>query len=427
MAPFRPPNVERLAAKRNVKGLTEALHHEDVLSIRIAACRALGAIGDTRAVEPLIRALNDQEKGVRRHAALALEENSASGAVGDTRAVEALICALTDQDGGVRQAAVSALGTIGDARAVEPLIGVLSDRDKEVRTLAARVLALRRWVPSRGEAGASYFIATTQWDECVRIGEAAVGPLIGAFNDSDSDMRRCAASALGAIGDARAVRQLIGGLKDQDSVVRGSAASALGTIGDARAVEPLIGALNDQVSDVRGAAASALGAIGDPRAVKPLALTANLATSDSAVRICAIEALGNMRANLGNTAVASLLNALRDEGPDVIAAAARAVAHCKHPRASETLGLALQRVEQQLAPLRSELLRLESVAHDVTAEERLAEYMDDDSPGHSTYGAAVLERVERREQMVSIRADLQLLEVAQTALVDAIQNHGHTG
>lgn len=61
----------------------------------------------------------------------------------------------------------------------------------------------------------------------------------------DRVFRQAAASALGEIGDARAVEPLIQTLEDRDSLVAGKAAQALGRIGDARAVEPLIQALKD--------------------------------------------------------------------------------------------------------------------------------------------------------------------------------------
>jgi len=39
-----------------------------------AAAKALGMIGDTRAVEPLIKALEDEDEGVRRNAKESLKK-----------------------------------------------------------------------------------------------------------------------------------------------------------------------------------------------------------------------------------------------------------------------------------------------------------------------------------------------------------------
>jgi HEAT repeat protein len=54
--------------------------------VRQAAAEALGQIGDTSAVEPLIAALRDASLGVRRAAADAL------GQIGDRRALEPRSC-----------------------------------------------------------------------------------------------------------------------------------------------------------------------------------------------------------------------------------------------------------------------------------------------------------------------------------------------
>ena len=65
-------------------------------------------------------------------------------------------------------------------------------------------------------------------------------------------------TALGKIGDARAVEPLITVLKDVNSNTREGAAIALGRIGDARAIEPLEQALTDDNAFVRETATLAL-------------------------------------------------------------------------------------------------------------------------------------------------------------------------
>ena len=121
--------------------------------------------------------LEDDDWRVCRDAVVAL------GKIGDPRVVEPLVKALGDDDDGVYWTAHESLVMIGEP-AVEPLIKALEDKDKDVRTLAAFAL---------GE-----------------IGDArAVEPLIKALEDEDKDVRRYAADALGEIGDARAVEPLI--------------------------------------------------------------------------------------------------------------------------------------------------------------------------------------------------------------------------
>jgi len=94
-----------------------------------SAAIALGEIGK-EAVEPLIKALGDEDAWVRWRAASVL------GEIKDKRAVEPLIKALGDKDANVRSYAASALGEIKDTKAVEPLIKALGDRNEEVRESA---------------------------------------------------------------------------------------------------------------------------------------------------------------------------------------------------------------------------------------------------------------------------------------------------
>jgi HEAT repeat protein len=68
-----PPNVGKLKAKRNIKGLINALGYKKDWGIRRDAAEALRQIGDARAVEPLIAALKDKSP-VREAAAGALED-----------------------------------------------------------------------------------------------------------------------------------------------------------------------------------------------------------------------------------------------------------------------------------------------------------------------------------------------------------------
>jgi HEAT repeat protein len=121
---FGTPDVQKMEEKEDVKGLIKALGYEKESDVRESAAEALGAIGDSRAVEPLIKALNDADSDVRESAAVGL------GKIGDSRAVEPLIRAFGDGSREVRRVggvAAYALGKIGDSRAVEPLIRALGD------------------------------------------------------------------------------------------------------------------------------------------------------------------------------------------------------------------------------------------------------------------------------------------------------------
>jgi HEAT repeat protein len=110
------------------------------LSARGAAAGALGDIGDTRAIEPLIAAVKDEDLLVRWTAAGALF------ALRDARALEPL-ATLKDEDLLVQGCGL-VLKLVGDARTVKPLIAKLVDEDDDVRLAATEVLAKLDWKPA---------------------------------------------------------------------------------------------------------------------------------------------------------------------------------------------------------------------------------------------------------------------------------------
>ena len=158
MAPwlFEPEIKRRLRDLRNVDW-----------KVRCAAARALGEIGDVRALDGLLLALNDKDGRVQSMVAEAL------GQIGDAGAVEGLLNVLHDSDEGVRSYAVGALGEIGGPRAVDGLIRALS------------------------EGGISAFCAVVALGE---IGLPAINGLLEALHSRDV-ISSCAAESLVGIGD----------------------------------------------------------------------------------------------------------------------------------------------------------------------------------------------------------------------------------
>ncbi|MBI5653944.1 MAG: HEAT repeat domain-containing protein [Chloroflexi bacterium] len=225
MGLFGPPDVEKMKAKRDVKGLIKALRYEKDWEIRKSAAAALGKICDASAVEPLVAALKDSNEHVRGYATEAL------GKIRDVRAVEPLITTLADSHLGVRTNAVYVLGMIGDARAVKPLIAelkdihfrhiritaadalgkigdvravgpliaTLRDGDMDVRKHAAEALGKIGWQPDKSETGALYWIALGNWNNCVIVGSSAIEPLIVLLYHENWDLRASVARALVSI------------------------------------------------------------------------------------------------------------------------------------------------------------------------------------------------------------------------------------
>ncbi|MEK7757492.1 MAG: HEAT repeat domain-containing protein, partial [Planctomycetota bacterium] len=102
--------------------LLDALTHTEWL-VRLHAVEALGKTRSPEAVDPLLSVLfNDRDRAVREDAVRAL------GQIGDVRAVEFLV--TTMKTPGLRPLAVEALGRIGDRSAVSVLITVLERVDQ---------------------------------------------------------------------------------------------------------------------------------------------------------------------------------------------------------------------------------------------------------------------------------------------------------
>ncbi|HQG93438.1 MAG TPA: HEAT repeat domain-containing protein [Acidobacteriota bacterium] len=310
MSLFGPPNVKKLAQKRNIAGLSQALGYQKDSFVRLSAAQALGNLGDISALEPLIKTLGDRDESVRTAAIAAL------GALGDGRALPPLVAALTGTAWRVRQAAAEALGSLGDPRALAPLIQALDDSEPQVRQAVAGALG---WLRD----------------------PRAVAPLIRALGDDQGDVRRASAESLdmlgepkwkeyvtgeyqsdftrlGTSGDPRALEPLVralGTVTHQDPRIQ--IIKALGALKDPRAIEPLIGILENDPTASRAAAAEALGKLGDHRAVEPL--LAALGSNRNNVRKAAAEALGYLNAE---TTILPLIKSLGDEKNKVRKAAA---------------------------------------------------------------------------------------------------------
>ena len=159
------------AAKQSVFDFVAALKDTNSATIRKSAATALGYLKNPHAAEPLIDAMKDEDRYVRMNVISALgnigdtsavkpliaeleapnNKNWASHAMGkikDPRAEEPLIATLKDTNSVfVRSSAAEALGKIKDPRAVEPLIAALNDKYSDVRTNALKAL---RQITGRG-------------------------------------------------------------------------------------------------------------------------------------------------------------------------------------------------------------------------------------------------------------------------------------
>jgi HEAT repeat protein len=262
---FGPPNIEKLKEKGDLDGLTRALRHK-YYYIRRDAAEALGELGHSRAVEPLVAALKDEDT-VRKAAVQALAK---LGSV----AVHPLIAALDNEEAYLREAAAVALGELRDPRAVEPLVAYLHTGLRGYRPATA-LEALGEFADPRLAAEFADYIDDGDLEvrgiargALGKMGDAARGALIAALKDG----RSSAARALVVLGIKEGVAALVDALHDENHLVRAEAASALGHLGDARAVNALVSAVADEDPKVRAAAAEALASLATRERVELIAV-----------------------------------------------------------------------------------------------------------------------------------------------------------
>ena len=269
--------------------------------LRARSANALGAIGDHRAVGPLISALEDYEKSVPRVAAEALTR------IRDTRAISPLISGLIKYEN--REHFRKALIIFGES-AIDPLIDAIENAHEYIRKEAAIVLG-EICTSKNVNKLISLCNSITSWGHAqnilLKIGLPAVDPLIDALKDDNNDRERIAL-LLGEIGDPRATIPLTEILAHEDRSVRRAALRALGKIGDPRATIYLTEFLNHKDSSVRHDAFEALGKIVDHSEVP--ALIYQLEHEDESARINAVKALGCL---LDDRAISPLVELLQHE------------------------------------------------------------------------------------------------------------------
>ncbi len=173
---------------RDLVGLFRQSSHEDPRVRRYLAL-AIGRLGDSSGVPPLLEALDDPDAETRLYAAWSL------GALKQAAAVPALVEQLRSDDAGMIKMSAYALGTIGDRAAVSALVPLLGNPAAEVRWNAALALA-----QLDDRAGVPVLLAMTDASELSRID--------GITEPQKVDATTNALRALRRLGDARGAERI---------------------------------------------------------------------------------------------------------------------------------------------------------------------------------------------------------------------------
>lgn len=333
-----------LRALRNIgKPAADRLIHaldSDNANVRENILRILGGIDDERALDGLIKMAQAQDATTRFRAVEALCKYE------DSRVVPVLIKSLDDPVWGIRFHAARALGPLADSRAVEPLIARLNDPDERVLEYVQKSLG-----QFKDEQAVDAFIRHLDSENTLvvknvlrilgGIGDVrAVDPVLAMLSSDDASLRVAAVKALGRLGDTRAVDPLLTLLDTDDEALLESAVRSLGRIGDERAVEPLLALVSHEQLELSGAVIYSLAELADARALDTF--MAALADDDMLIRGAAIGGLKK----LGDVAVEPLSAALQTENVEMRRTIVAALDDFEHPAAIGWLIDALQDVDK---------------------------------------------------------------------------------
>ncbi|WP_435146713.1 HEAT repeat domain-containing protein [Halobaculum sp. P14] len=282
-----------------VRAYAKALQ-SSVPEFRMAAANALGDLGDSDAVKPLVGGLGDDDPRVRERACYAL------GQIGDPRPVGKLKQRLDDDHGAVKAAAADALGTIASQPALSALVDLLDDDNPSIRRVAANALgnaSSAEPVPMLASAlgdehdtvrrTAVFSIiellsnAPTKQSHAVRDAvvselkqaddETVLGPLTEILEEaSQARQRRNAVWFLGRVTSddppEAVVDALVEALGDDDKMTAQFAATSISNLDGLYVESTLISLLRDDEAstEARAKAAYSLGDVGGSRAKEAL-------------------------------------------------------------------------------------------------------------------------------------------------------------
>jgi len=223
--------------------LLSALEHEDEI-VRQQGAAGLGHVKfDSRIVDPLFKALANDDGVVRVYASMAIHRFDESGKLGSYSQAQQdmLLAALDDENDLVRANVIGVNPNMyrDNEKAVDALVLLLKDQNDDLRTRAVNLV-------------------------CALDGHPRlVDPVIALLADEDSYIRRTAATGLGIMRDQRATPALRAVLHDKDALTRTQVIQAIGIMyefgeGDLAVVGDVLAMLGDKEEKVREQAASSL-------------------------------------------------------------------------------------------------------------------------------------------------------------------------
>ncbi len=393
--------------------LVIAQNKQDVI-LQSKAIKAIGQITDPQAARGHVAALAISNKEIQKASTHALQ-------VMGRQAVDALVEGLQHKDGNSRILIIELLGASSDRRAMVPLLGIMKDDPMaEVRLKAMKALVSMGGVPLKEAISvASNDPSAMLRAEAARQlgsigGVEVVEALIKCLDDESVNVQQTALQALGKSKDNRLIKPLVKVAESDDEALRKRAFGLLEDLGE-EAVEALITLLKSEHEYVRILAVDSLAKIGDKRSIDPLVTV--LQDESKQVRYKTANALQKLGWSVSRDINGAMYWRLLgkwekcaqtwDDARDLLFEAFSQSGFDDRLQIAQVLGRRGDQrctpgLIQMLADTTKQLIRIDEASNkfdsEDSGEERLAAYMNDDSPGHATYRMEMQERDKMRER-----------------------------
>lgn len=196
---------------------------EEGLRLRSHAVRALGLLGDDRALVPLMSLLNNKDL----HYRIRLDAAESLGRLGDQQAVDPLLNVVQDDAEAsvyLKESTVKALGMLGDIRAVEPLLSLFEAKEgfkQKFQFFSEQILlALGKLSAptdekifltlTRAAADRSPVVRLAATESMGQTGNPAyLEPLQERLLDESMEVAQCALAGLYKLGGCETLRRLL--------------------------------------------------------------------------------------------------------------------------------------------------------------------------------------------------------------------------
>lgn len=221
----------RVAGRLEVRSAGDALINsvnDSQAPVRFAAMRALGAIGERRAIHSLSEQLNFYGRGEGAWSAL-----DALAHLADPTSVPLFKARLADRDPFLRRAAAEGLGRAGDTSELPALeIGAGNDASEMARAAMAFALQKlgRNYIPRLVESLDSEKTAPQIAGYLLELGPSIAPTLLSHLQDPSPAIRGNVATVLGAIGTGATLAALQPLTTDKDRAVAQAATRAIDRI-----------------------------------------------------------------------------------------------------------------------------------------------------------------------------------------------------